>query len=254
MTDTLNVAPYIAKRWSRNELYRLPPIGPTLSGSPVEYQILQIYSRDPGAREMDIAFYISTDPTVRYRSWSDSWDIRRAARLKFDCAPSNDISLQIRDADGRACMASLIIKDRLNRVYPLQAMRLAPDMYFHPQIYRADGETVRLPDGQYHIESRRGPEYLVGKQTVNLTGGGEIHIQLERWIDLSKWGWYSGDTHLHGAGCAHYDRPTEGVSPETMIRHVRGEGLSIGDVLLGTELVLSEAVLHWACNKPIGKS
>jgi hypothetical protein len=29
----------------------------------------------------------------------------------------------------------------------------------------------------------------------------------------------------------HYTNPTEGVSPETMIRHVRGEGLAIGDVL-----------------------
>src|SRR5206468_12927419 len=56
-------------------------------------------------------------------------------------------------------------------------------------------------------------------------------IQLKRWIDPEQWGWYSGDTHIHAAGCAHYEIPTEGVSPETMIRHVRGEALSIGDVL-----------------------
>jgi hypothetical protein len=63
------------------------------------------------------------------------------------------------------------------------------------------------------------------------SGSGPIEVKLERWIDPAKWGWYSGDTHIHAGGCAHYQVPTEGVSPETMIRHVRGEGLSIADVL-----------------------
>jgi len=91
---------------------------------------------------------------------------------------------------------------------------------------------VRLPDGEYTVESRRGPEYLSQIQTVRIgEGQTQIEIQLKRWIDPSKWGWYSGDTHIHAGGCAHYERPTEGVSPETMIRHVRGEGFSIGDVL-----------------------
>jgi hypothetical protein len=44
-------------------------------------------------------------------------------------------------------------------------------------------------------------------------------------------GWYSGDHHIHAAGCAHYERPTEGVYPVDMIRHVTGEDLKIGSVL-----------------------
>jgi hypothetical protein len=58
-----------------------------------------------------------------------------------------------------------------------------------------------------------------------------IEVKLQRWIDPGKWGWYSGDTHIHAGGCAHYSSPTEGVAPETMIRQARGEGLVIGDVL-----------------------
>ena len=42
-----------------------------------------------------------------------------------------------------------------------------------------------------------------------------IEVNLVRWIDPAKWGWYSGDTHIHAGGCAHYVHPTEGVSPET---------------------------------------
>jgi hypothetical protein len=111
-------------------------------------------------------------------------------------------------------------------------MRVAPDFYFQPQIYRADGETILLPDGQYMVESRRGPEYLVGTQTVTIDADhAHIDVKLQRWIDPAKWGWYSGDTHIHAGGCAHYSIPTEGVSPETMIRQARGEGLAIGDVL-----------------------
>jgi len=111
-------------------------------------------------------------------------------------------------------------------------MRLAPDMAFQTQVYRGDGETVRLADGTYRIEAVRGPEYLVTQQTVKVDGArSRIDVKLQRWIDPVKWGWYSGDTHIHGGGCAHYQIPTEGVSPETMIRHVRGEGLWIGEVL-----------------------
>jgi hypothetical protein len=111
-------------------------------------------------------------------------------------------------------------------------MRLAPDLFFQAQVYRADGETMRLPDGEYRIEATRGPEYLVTTLGVKIDAQSDhIDISLARWIDPAAWGWYSGDTHIHAGGCAHYQVPTEGVSPETMIRLVRGEGLSVGDVL-----------------------
>jgi len=226
--DTLNMSASIAKTWGRTEIYRLPPIGPTLSGAPVDYQVVQIFSRDRGKREGSIEVWASSDPMAEYR---DDY-ARKRVQIEFDCAPSSDVLLRVRDHDDRGCMASLIIKDKLDRIYPFQAMRLEPDMWFQPQIYRADGETVRLPDGNYVVEARRGPEYLVNRQTVALKGEAkEIHVKLERWIDPAKWGWYSGDTHIHGGGCAHYEHPTEGVTPATMIRHVRGEGLAIGEVL-----------------------
>jgi hypothetical protein len=54
---------------------------------------------------------------------------------------------------------------------------------------------------------------------------------LERWVDPAKLGWISGDHHIHAAGCSHYERPTEGVYPQDMMRHVLGEDLKIGSVL-----------------------
>src|SRR3989442_34365 len=44
-------------------------------------------------------------------------------------------------------------------------------------------------------------------------------------------GWYSGDHHIHAAGCAHYEKPSEGVYPQDMMRHILGEDLNVGEVL-----------------------
>jgi hypothetical protein len=231
LADRLNKAPDIEKMWLLSQLYEATPVPGqevpvlALSGAPVEYRIIQLFSRDRGQRRADLMVYTmskSGDSSLAYG--------RR--EFVFDCVPSRDVALGVLDVDGRGCVAALTIKDKLDHVYPPQAMRLAPDMFFQPQIYRADGESVRLPDGEYTIESKRGPEYLLVHKTVNIDAEqSRIDVKLERWIDPAKWGWYSGDTHIHAAGCAHYQNPTEGVSPETMIRHVRGEGLAIGDVL-----------------------
>ena len=56
-------------------------------------------------------------------------------------------------------------------------------------------------------------------------------MTLDRWIDPSKLGWYSGDQHVHAAGCSHYQNPTEGVLPKDMMRQLLGESLNIGAVL-----------------------
>jgi hypothetical protein len=140
---------------------------------------------------------------------------------------------RVKDEAGHPAMASFVIRDRLRRLYPAPSKRLAPDLFFQPQIYRADGETVRLPAGYYTVEFNGGPEYLPHTRefAVNEAGPDELAFQLERWIDPSKSGWYSGDHHVHAAGCSHYMNPAEGVEPKDMIRQILGERLNIGAVL-----------------------
>jgi hypothetical protein len=48
---------------------------------------------------------------------------------------------------------------------------------------------------------------------------------------MADHGWYSGDHHVHAAGCAHYESPAEGVQPIDMMRHILGEDLNVGCVL-----------------------
>src|SRR5262249_15224460 len=117
-------------------------------------------------------------------------------------------------------------------VYPSRAKRLAPDFAFHPQVYRTDGERIKLPAGDYSVQFSRGPEYLVKSETIKVTDKPQtLTFRLERWIDTRNFAWYSGDHHIHAAGCMHYETPTQGVLPQDMMRHILGEALNVGAVL-----------------------
>ena len=125
------------------------------------------------------------------------------------------------------------MRDRLDRLYPNPAKRLAPDFFFQPQVYRSDGETLDLPDGDYTVTCSGGPEFVARTLEVKVSEQGprQLEFRPERWIKPSKFGWYSGDVHIHAAGCSHYQNPTEGVLPKDMIRQVLGENLDIASVL-----------------------
>jgi hypothetical protein len=79
----------------------------------------------------------------------------------------------------------------------------------------------------------RGPEYKVIEReiTVPASPTHQENFRLERWIKLADHGWFSGDHHIHAAGCAHYESPTAGVTPQDMMRHIEGEDLDVGCVL-----------------------
>ncbi len=214
-----------ADRWAEISIYDKPPMDRRLSGLALDYRVLQIYSRDNGQRSAQISFNVGQG--------SQDIGFRNDILVLFNALPSRPITLHVRDENGQPAMASFVISDRLNRLYPNPANRLAPDFFFQPQIYRADGETVSLPLGYYTITYTGGPEYLTHTKefAVDNQGPAQLSFQLERWIDPAKSGWYSGDHHVHAAGCSHYQNPTEGVLPRDMIRQIQGERLNIGSVL-----------------------
>jgi hypothetical protein len=214
----------VTDRWLALDGYTQKPMEAQLSGLELEYRIALFYSRDPGRREAQLGAVVGpATADVGFRN--------RAAVL-FDIAPSRDVTIRVRDENGRPVMASFRITDKAGRVYPARSKRLAPDFFFHEQIYRADGETVRLPAGEFTVTCGRGPEYIPETRAVSLDGSAAaLDFKLRRWIDPPSRGWFSGDHHIHAAGCSHYESPTEGVRPEDMMRHVLGEALSVGSVL-----------------------
>ena len=55
-----------------------------------------------------------------------------------------------------------------------------------------------------------------------------VDYRVRRWIDTAKLGYWSGDHHIHAAGCLHYENPTQGVHPPDMLRHIMGEDVKVG--------------------------
>lgn len=214
-----------AERWADISLYQQPPMRRRLTGLGLEYVILEIYSRDAGQRSAKIALNVGQG--------TQDIGFRNDVTIVFTALPARRITMRVKDEKGRPTLASFLIRDRLDRIYPLPAKRLAPDFFFQPQIYRADGESVQLPAGYYTVQYSGGPEYVPHTREFDAGEGSpaEVSFQLDRWIDPSQYGWYSGDHHIHAAGCSHYMNPTEGVEPKDMIRQILGESLNTASVL-----------------------
>ena len=253
----------VANRFLELQLYRNRPLLASLSGLLLEYAVVQIYSKDKGQREADIGFNVGQG--------SQDIGFRNVIPVLFTIAPAVKVVLSVKDDDGTPAMASFVIADGVQRtsdkaergptdfrltgysrefnidnaflgqktltgIYPLPSRRVAdndeyPDFYFHPQVYRADGEDVFLPPGQYTVTYTRGPEYLPQMKQITIPEGIDstrISFQLKRWIHLAKLGHHSADHHIHAAGCSHYEMPQEGVNPKAMWRQIVGEDLNIG--------------------------
>ena len=215
----------VARRFLDLQMFNSQPLVRHLSGLEVEYRILQVSSRDAGRKEATLAFSLWRD-----RDKTKPAALSRAIPFLFECVPAVVVKLRVRDFDGKPVMASFVFRDDKGRVYPAQTRRLAPDFFFHSQVYRGDGETVLLQPGRYTVTYTRGPEYLVQSRQIIVPKAathGES-FDLQRWVHPAKKGWWSGDHHIHAAGCAHYESPTEGVTPADMMRHVLGEDLNVG--------------------------
>jgi hypothetical protein len=207
------------------DLYDKDPMSERLSGLLLEYRILEIYSRNRGQLSAAMSFDVGQG--------TQDIGFRNQLTVLFTALPAIPLELQVRDENGSPSVAGFTIRDRSGRLYPNPSKRLAPDFFFQPQVYRRSGEKILLPPGIYTVTCSMGPEYRAQTKAVTVTAASanEVSFALQRWIDPAKYGWYSGDHHVHAAGCAHYQNPTEGVRPEDMISQIQGEKLNVGAVL-----------------------
>ncbi len=213
------------KRFLHMEWFEQAPMMPVPSGAAKEYAILLVYSSDAGRREAVLEFSAG--------SGTQDLGFRAQFPLTTEIAPALPVKLEIEDEDGQPAFARLTVRDAQGRVYPAQPRRLAPDLFFQAQVYREHGETVVLPPGDFTVESSQGPETIPQHQALHVAVGADnrLQVKLKRWVRPIARGWVSGDHHIHGAGCAHYTSPTEGITPADMFRQVAGEGLNVGCVL-----------------------
>jgi len=252
----------VANRFMEMLVYRNRPLMPNLSGLGLEYAVLQIFSKEAGRREAEIGFNVGQGTQdIGFRNTINIlFDISPSVKVALDVKDEdgtaamasflitdgierirNDSSTNLFKMDFHLAAARREyhepqIPKKLKGIYPLPSRRVAaydeyPDFFFQPQVYRSDGEHVMLPPGKYNVSFTRGPEYIVQTLALVVPEGQrefKASFRLKRWINMADLGWYSGDHHIHGAGCSHYDSPEEGVPPEHMWRQVVGEGLNVG--------------------------
>jgi hypothetical protein len=173
------------------ELYDKDPMSLRLSGLPLEYRILTIYSRDRGQRSAAIGFDVGQG--------TQDIGFRNEMTVLFNALPAQRLRLGVRDENGALTVAAFTIRDSLGRLYPNPANHLAPDLFFQPQVYRENGATVLVPAASYTVTASMGPEYQpqTKKFEVTATGSNEASFALQRWIDPPRYHWYSGDHDVH---------------------------------------------------------
>lgn len=228
----------IANRFLDAQMFRGKPLNSHLSGFPLEYAVVQLYSKDAGMRDVEIGFNVGQS--------TQDIGFRNTINMLFRIEPAVKVIFDVKDEDGAPVMASFIITDSIDRasgklsaVYPLPSRRVAdsdtyPDFFFQQQVYRETGEHVLLPPGRFTVKYTRGPEYVPQLKEITIPKGVDsfrLDFGLKRWINLSKLGWYSSDHHVHASGCSHYNSPMEGVKPGDMWRQAAGEALNISAVL-----------------------
>src|SRR5256714_2384755 len=133
----------VRDRWVSFELFDKDPMSERLSGLPLEYRLLQVYSRDKGQRSAKLSFNVGQG--------SQDIGFRNDMVVYFNALPAHPLRLLVRDENGAPTTAAFIIQDSLGRLYPNPAKRLAPDLFFQPQIYRANGDIISVPEGKYTV-------------------------------------------------------------------------------------------------------
>lgn len=201
------------------------PVKQNLTGLEVNYGVVFVTCNQAGKREATLSFDVGQG--------TQDIGFRSDLPILFNSLPVQDLLLkQITDKTGDDLMAGFIIKDQNGQVFPGQTNRASPDLWFQSQVYRTSGDILKVPQGSYTVTCLRGPEYIPQSKTVEIgDSGGSVSFNLERWIDPSEYSYWSGDHHIHAAGCAHYIDPLEGVLPDAMSRYIQGEDLKVGSVL-----------------------
>ncbi len=106
--------------------------------------------------------------------------------------------LYVRSTEGKWFLADSLAAD--SPAVPYERQRSETVVEIHTAV-PAEGFRVRLPPGDYEFLAERGKEFFPASQHVQVAADGtpRVELELRRWIDMSRLGWYSGDTHVHRA-------------------------------------------------------
>jgi hypothetical protein len=110
-------------------------------------------------------------------------------------AAGGDIEIRAVDHEtGQPIAVRMHLKDQSGK--PVQP----PKVPFWKDHFVFDGKiTLSLPPGNYTFEMERGPEYRLrtGYFTIQRGAADSKQVDMQRFVDMKKEGWWSGELHVH---------------------------------------------------------
>jgi hypothetical protein len=96
--------------------------------------------------------------------------------------------------------------------------------------YAENAAELVVPAGRYVLRGFRGTEYRPAGLELEVPAGGRAvaRLELERWCDPTRRGWYSGESHIH----ANYGYGAWYNTPESMRLQIAGEGLNAANFVV----------------------
>jgi hypothetical protein len=186
------------------------------------------------------------ESTVRF----DRMDPRR---------PTGTLRVVVKEAGGKPVTARLSLREDGGRFHapPANLYRsLRGRMHFY-----CDGAAeLTVPAGTYRLLAFRGPEYRVASREITVKAGQaqEVAVEMRRWANMAKAGWFSGELHIH----ANYGYGSWFNTPRTMLQQCAGEDLNVCNFMVANSdadvvydrpffrggpdpLSTSENILYW---------
>lgn len=120
-----------------------------------------------------------------------------AACLAARLAPAGQLEVKVVDGEsGELLAARMHLRNAKGK--PVKPPRVP---YWHDH-FAFDGRILLdLPNGNYEFDLERGPEYRVvsGYFTIDPGANDSKVVELKRFVNMKKEGWYSGDLHIRRA-------------------------------------------------------
>ena len=114
---------------------------------------------------------------------------------------TSTLRVRVRErATGRATPARIYLTDAAGKLHAPPGAIVYDRGPEHHFITKGEFQ-VELAPGGYTLEVERGPEFLAVTRALDIAAGQARNetVDLERWIDMNRLGWYSGDLHNHRA-------------------------------------------------------
>ena len=198
-------------RFLQVEMIAAPPMTAELSGLRVEYAIALIYSSEAGRREATIAFDVGEG--------TQDLGFRAEVPVLFEVRPAVAVKLRVLDHDGTPTTGRFMFLDRRAACIRRSRSGSRPTSFSRSRSIAPTANRAAAARRVHDVlRPRAGVSLAAARSTIPRPGSPDraaIEVKLERWINPADYGYYSGDHHIHAAGCAHYTSPTEGVRRST---------------------------------------